>query len=70
MIDTLMQLILIQRLLIVYLSNIESLICRSEIEFKRVSFIQFCTKYDTRFLTNVTKKMLETFSVLVDTIVL
>ena len=33
-----------------YLSAIETFICHREIKFKRVYFLRFCTKYDTRFM--------------------
>ena len=36
-------------LLIIYLSAIETLICHKEIEFNRVYFLRFCTKYHTWF---------------------
>ena len=36
-------------LLIICLSAIETLSCLEQIEFNRVSFLRFCTKYDTRF---------------------
>ena len=36
-------------LLILYLSAIETLICHTEIEFNRVYFLRFCTKYRTPF---------------------
>ena len=34
-------------LLFIYMSGIEALICHGEIEFNRVYFLRFCTKYHT-----------------------
>ena len=43
-------------LFIMYLGVIEKLICYREIEFHRVYFLRFCTKYDTKYRVEDTMK--------------
>ena len=50
MIDALIQFILKPTMVIMYLSAIETLICHSDIEFNRVYFLLFGTKYVKWFL--------------------
>ena len=49
MIDALSRVYFNTIMLILYLSAIETLICYTEIELKRVYFLRFCTKYETWF---------------------